>query len=244
MSWKFVYLGERDFVEAISYREAFKIAMGRNISPDTLFIFKSDKAGVFGGDYTNIKTTFCKERGIPIARQILSRNANYFDNRIFVAQAFYHSPVKTTVSEWTERVARILRRLGLEALPDRNDVIIKGKKVSSIGVFSFEETLQWSSFNINMSFNYELAEEAIVPKHNLRETVTGINDVSERKIFDDEVVLAIKEELEEWLQEKVDVFYELTEAEMEIVAGLREKYASEQWIKQKRWSPVKDYGRQ
>ncbi|MBA7715381.1 hypothetical protein ES703_124423 [subsurface metagenome] len=248
MSWKLVNLGERDPVDVVSYPEAFKIAREKNVSPDSLVISKFDRPGVHG-NYRKINPDFCREKNIGAVRSLLpSPNATYFDSSIFFCWVVYHPPEKATsgeiIYEWTEKISKALRRIGLAAIPKKggNDVLIKGKKVSTVSAHSLGKT-QVIGFSIIMSFNFEVAEKAIVSKHTMRETITGINDVSERKYSDDEVVLAIKEELEESLQEKVDVCYELTEAEREIVNGLREKYTSEQWIKYKRWSPVKDYGR-
>jgi len=248
MGWKIISLGEQNPYNIVSYAEAFKIARERVISPNTLVLSRFDRPCAVG-NYAKTKTGFCEASDITIIRTFTrSKNAMYCNRSEFLNYACYY-PTKEMMQEeifpwWLKIISKTLCELGLDAVPKKggNDVLIHGKKVCSMSSHSHGE-VQLIGFNLIMNFDYDTAEKAIVPKNDLRETVTGVNAEAGREVTDDEVVAAFKKLFEEEFGEEVEVVYELTEAEREIVDGLGEKYRSEQWIKTERWSPVKDYGR-
>lgn len=252
MSWRLVYLGERDQFECAAFSEAFMKARFENLTPDTFYVFQPAESTVhYGrdGDPSKVKHKFCMEHGVKILRyRHPNRNPMYFDKSSFLMYIIYRPseiiPAEVEMLRVQQGIVNALAVLGLEGEIKRggNDVLIDGKKVAGIANITYED-IQVSKFFLNADFDYDLAENSIVSKHDLRESVATLKGKLGHDVSSAEVVDALKDGFESILDAEFEVEYELTESEKNIVEGLRDKYTSEIWIKTGRWSPVKDYGR-
>lgn len=254
MTWRLVYLGERDPYECASYIEAFPTAMKRNLITNTLNIHKWSKPTVFtgrGGSFGDAKQDFRVSSGMVLARGVQDVSHHFFlDKSQFLINIIYRSLEEISRREETTKIQRgivnTLGVLGLTAVLKEggNDVLIEGKKVSSVAPPLRDGDVRVIRFNLINDFDFDTVERAIVAKHNMRETMTTLKAKLGREITSEELIDALRLGFEPVLDAEFgDVEYELADAVKEIVAGLRKKYTSEQWIKTGRWSPVKDYWR-
>jgi len=122
---------------------------------------------------------------------------------------------------------------------------MRGKKVSSIGMYGVFGDVWIYSIDIFMNFNFEIAEKAIVSKHKvpMHETMTEIRVEAGRDISFEEMIDALKDAIEEEYNIEFDISDRLTDAEEALIESLREKYTSNLWLRLGKWSPVKDYWR-
>jgi len=252
MRWRLVYLGERDQFECAAFSEAFIKARFDNLTPDTFYVFQPAESTVhYGrdGDLSKVKHKFCMEHGIKVVRY---RHPNpdpmYFDKSSFLMYIIYRPseiiPADVEMLRVQQGIVNALAVLGINAEIKRggNDVLIDGKKVSGIANITYKD-IQVSKFFLNADFDFEVAENSIVSKHDLRESVTTLKNKIGHNASPEEILGALRRGFEPILSAEFDMEYELTETEKAIVEGLRDKYTSEQWIKTGRWSPVKEYGR-
>ena len=140
-----------------------------------------------------IRTDFCKERGIDINRRITGGGAIYFDTtqlgwEVIASRADIGS---INIQELAEKICNAaasgLKRLGIDAeFRPRNDIEVSGKKISGTGgVFDGDAFLYQGT--ILVDFNAEAMLKALrIPTEKL--TAKGLNSAKER-------VTSIKDEL-------------------------------------------------
>lgn len=252
MKWRLVYLGERDAFECASYSEVFKNARAGDIIPDSIFLYQYAEPTVHfgrGPGLGRVKHKFCEKNGIKVVRfNHPNQVAIFCDKSTFLGQIVYRPLVKIPADEEMVRIQQgvidALAILGVEACIKKgtNDILMNGKKVAKVSNITYGD-IQLSKILINADFNFELAEKSLVPKHDIREDIISLKAKLGREIAPAEMVDALRRGFEPILDAEFELVYEFTEAEKDVVAGLRDKFTSEMWIKAGKWSPVKDYWR-
>lgn len=253
MNWRMVYLGERDAYEAISYFEAFKISMERGLNPNTLYLYGFSEPTVFFGKgraVNTVKLDSCRRQGIKTVRGgIGGENALYFDRSatylgILLYRTAEETPADIEMTRCQRGLINALSLLGLKAEPkkDGNDVLVDGKKICTIATHAYK-SIQMNIFGVSADFNFEMADKVIVPKSDMRKSITTLKEKLGHVVSPEAIIMALKAGFEPVFKTEFEVSYELNEAEKKIVAELRKKYTSEEWTRRGKWSPIKDYWR-
>lgn len=189
--------GSLSAAENIALDHTLLEARAKGDSPNTIrFLQFNSPCALIGFHQTiehEIRTDFCREKGIDINRRITGGGAIYFDTtqlgwEVIASKKDFGN---TNIHELTERIcdaaASGLKRLGIDAeFRPRNDIEVNGKKISGTGgVFDGDAFLYQGT--ILVDFDAEAMIKALrIPTEKL--TAKGLNSAKER-------VTSIKDEL-------------------------------------------------
>ena len=257
-SWRLLDLGMIDPYYAQSVKEVLLKAIKKSLIPSTLCLCVRRKF-VFLGRRTNLKRRvnleYCRKDGIPIIRDFIGGDgASVLDGDVLQYNLVSGDPTLNNLT-LMKCIIESLRTMGLDsevrAAAGSNDIVIKNQKISG-NIFAKINGFTVFGGSLITDFNYDFCEDALLPSPDKfagkeakthSEWVTTIRTQLGRKITHKEVVSALKEGFETVLQVKFEVANSFTDAELQIIEGLKEKYRSEEWTKYRRWSPVKEYWR-
>lgn len=252
MLWRLVDLGKKDpyFISAL--QEMLRRGFDEGVAQNSIILARFSEPTAWIGLRTSSKELheeYCEAQKIVVVRGDPGPPLPLYYDSSHIIGHFAWKPVKKASREEAlillqNGVAQAARIIGLDARRriDGNDVLVGTKKIASMGMFQYKDA--WiTGFSILCNFDFDVAEKAIIPKRDMRETMTTINAEADRDVPFEEIVLAVKEGFESILGEEVIVSEDLTESENQISEGLMEKYQSEEWLNRGRWSPVKDYWR-
>lgn len=252
--WRLVNLDERDPYFISSIQEMLRKAMGRGIIPNSIVPARFSKSTAMVGRGSPINRVlnreYCDRQGITIVRgdPAPAGISNYFDGSQLLCSFVWKPAEKTSYNDvlvlFQEGIVRATEVLGLKSSIEEggNDVFVGARKIGGVGVYGDGET--WTGgISLLTSFDFDVAERATVPKHDMRSMMTTLNAEAGRQVPLEEVISALKEGFESVLEVEFVVSGDLTDEEKKIINRLSEKYHSEEWIKTGKWSPVKDYWR-
>lgn len=257
-TWRLLDLGSLDPYESIAAPETLATSIKHKLSSNTL-LFHIPRRSVyitFKTHLNRVNVEYCRREGIPIVRDIEGGSGTVFmqdgDTSLFslVTDPTIHS---ITMKSFMDSIVNGLQSMGLDPyiLPNSNDILLDGKKVSGNGSVVFRG-IPIINGTMAIDFDYDFCEKAIMPHPNLfankeakshREWITTLKTQLGRKVSYNEAVSALRLGFESVLGVEFEVSNSLTEAEEQILEDLQEKYQSEEWMKRGKWSPVKDYWR-
>ncbi|MBI3353523.1 MAG: DUF116 domain-containing protein [Nitrospirae bacterium] len=196
-NWRMIDTWSLSAAENITLDHTLLQARANGLSANTIrFLQFNPPCALIGFHQTieqEIRTDFCREKGIDINRRITGGGAIYFDTtqlgwEVIASKKDFGN---TNIHELTERIcdaaASGLKRLGIDAeFRPRNDIEVNGKKISGTGgVFDGDAFLYQGT--ILVDFNAEAMLKALrIPTEKL--TAKGLNSAKER-------VTSIKDEL-------------------------------------------------
>lgn len=209
----------------------------QDFSGDYFFMWQVDPTVIIGRNQLlerEINTTFCRDNNIEICRRKSGGGAVFADrnNIMFSYITSSADGVATVFSEYTARIAALLRRLGLDARDSsRNDVTIEGRKVSGN---AFYHVGKRSIVHGTMLYDTDrqLMTGALTPSTAKLES-NGVKSVRSR-------ITTLREHLpdltiEEFIRFVKENFcdeapYRLSQAEDAIIEELALPYHSHEWL--------------
>lgn len=256
--WRLLKLGEVDAYTSNILPEALGIAKSRGIIDNTLVLFSS-LPYVWVGRKTGlsqVNVSFCKEKGIPIARNIHSGGASLMGNQsicLLVLDKGSFSEGDIAYRLFLKGIIKACQKIGLLAYhkSNSNDILVGERKITGTAQLSLGDALFfWGS--ILLDFDYGLAKEVLIipdskfkdkKAKSITEWVTSLKRELGRDVSFEEAEAALEQGFKDTLQVEFNVLDSFTEVEEQIIEGLQAKYQSDTWLKYGKWSPVKDYWR-
>jgi len=238
--------------DAQAVSEVLLNSIERGLSPNTLYLSRSEKALYLGrlGKKSNVNMEYCEGEGIPVIRNHLGKSEAVLDEDcLLITLIAEKSSINQNVEDLLMCIANGLNTMGLKTEVKGND-IMSDKKVAGMSFELVGDLIAFDGVAL-IDFDYDFCEMALKPMpekfinkkaSNHREYLTTIKAELDRHVETSEVVSAIQSGFEDGLQVVFEVSNSLTDEENQMLEGLSEKYHSEQWINTGRWSPVKDYG--
>ncbi|MBI5181723.1 MAG: DUF116 domain-containing protein [Nitrospirae bacterium] len=197
-TWRLLDTGIKTAAENIALDAALLENRAKSPSKNTLRFLQFNHPCVLIGFHQTveqeIRTDFCREKGIDINRRITGGGAIYFDTLqlgwevIATRQDFGNITIQKLTKKICNAAASGLKRLGIKAeFRPRNDIEVNGKKISGTGgVFDGDAFLYQGTILID--FDAEAMIKALrIPIEKL--TAKGLNSARER-------VTSIKDELD------------------------------------------------
>lgn len=209
---------------------------------DYLLFYINDPSIIIGRNQNTLEEInhqYVEEQGIHVVRRISGGGAVYHDggNLNFSFITNYDQKSLNNFRKFTKPVIRVLQKMGIEAeLEGRNDIVIKGKKISGNAQFS---TVQRMFSHGTLLYDTDLSEvtKALDVKmskiqskghKSARNRVANISEFMEEKMD----IRSFRKKVLEGLYEDQDEFetYHLTEKEWQEVHQLKEqKYDRWSW---------------
>lgn len=255
--WRLLKLGEVDAYTSNPMLEMLGIAKSRGTIGNTLALYSPSSYARLGKStsFSQINASFCKEKGLPIFRDIFGGgaylNGDMCSFILLVDREFF--PTRAVAADlFIKCVVKAYQILGVTAKhrPKSNDVLVGERKITGTGIHHLGDAMLLVG-TILLDFNYDLVKALIIPAEkfkdkparSVKEWVTTAKKELNRDVSYEEAEAAVIQGFKDTLQVEFEASNCLTEAEGKILEGLQVKYRSEEWIKYGKWSPVKDYWR-
>lgn len=131
---KYVSLPDMD-VRPLPFYLAMEEYVARRFSDEAFFMWQVSPTVIFGRNQlvdNEVNIPYCRRHGIEMFRRKSGGGCVYADmDNIMFSYIVSGDDVVTTFSGYTERIAAMLRGLGIDAVSSgRNDILVDGKKVS------------------------------------------------------------------------------------------------------------------
>lgn len=226
--------------EQREHRLVFYLAMEEYLSEhceeDMFFVWQVPPTVIYGRSQilrTEVNVAYCEENGIQYYRRKSGGGCVYSDwGNIMLSYITPNTDVSATFNYYLDRLASVLRKIGLDAVKtEHNDILIAGRKVSG-NAFYARPSSSIVHGTLLYSLNFSDMQKAITPpkeklsKHgvqSVRQRVANLKDLGCSKSI---------EELKDYLiHEFCDDERILTNAEIRQIETIEQTYLFPAFIK-------------
>lgn len=219
--------------------------LARNFEGEYFFMWQVDPTVIFGRNQqmeAEVNTAYCRANGVAAYRRKSGGGCVYADrNNIMFSHITTCSSVTVTFSAFTERVARMLRDMGIADAhtTGRNDIMIGDRKVSGYAFYHINLTDRFTHapesraiVHGTMLYDVDLqAMNAALTPSEVKLQAKGVESVRSR-------VTTIKEhskvslgEFKDFARRSLcDSVLELNAADVEAIEALAAPYCRDSWI--------------
>ena len=243
--WRFFIFKNLDPIRVQAIYHALALSISNTSQTNAILLTTTNKSSISCGYHQNfyeeVDLEYCKRNSIELVRRltggglVLLEKDQIFYNVILYGFGF-PSPIKNLYSIALRGPNQFLMDLGLDSKINFNEIQIKDRKISGNGAASIEDAGVMVG-NILLNFNYKKFCKALnVPSNNFKEimaeelekNITTLIKELNRSIAINETIEGLKSAFETTLKTNL-IEDQLTDAEIQILKGIEQKYRHKNW---------------